>query len=66
MQASFASRNFVNPLYLYIRTSKQRYDNITDVFPNIHNRVPQRMIASYLGITTIHLSRLKKAEIEKL
>lgn len=50
---------------LYIRTPKQRYDNITDVFPNIHNRVPQHMIASYLGITPIHLSRLKKVVIEK-
>jgi hypothetical protein len=26
---------------LYVRTPKQRYDNITNVFPNIHNRVPQ-------------------------
>ena len=43
----------------YIRTPKERYDNITEVFPNIHNRVPQHMIASYLGITPIHLSRLK-------
>jgi CRP-like cAMP-binding protein len=50
----------------YVRTPKQRYDSITDVFPNIHNRVPQHMIASYLGITPIHLSRLKKATIEKL
>lgn len=50
---------------MYIRTPKQRYDSITDVFPNIHNRVPQHMIASYLGITPIHLSRLKKAEIDK-
>lgn len=45
---------------LYMTTPKQRYDNITTVFPNIHNRVPQHMIASYLGITPIHLSRLKK------
>jgi CRP-like cAMP-binding protein len=49
----------------YIRTPKQRYDSITEVFPNIHNRAPQHMIASYLGITPIHLSRLKKAEIDK-
>jgi CRP-like cAMP-binding protein len=47
----------------YVRTPKERYDKITDVFPNIHNRVPQHMIASYLGITSIHLSRLKKASI---
>lgn len=48
---------------MYARTPKQRYDSITDVFPNIHNRVPQHMIASYLGITPVHLSRLKKTEI---
>jgi hypothetical protein len=47
---------------MYARTPKQRYDSITNVFPNIHNRVPQHMIASYLGITPVHLSRLKKAE----
>ncbi len=47
---------------MYARTPKQRYDSISDVFPNIHNRVPQHMIASYLGITPVHLSRLKKSE----
>ena len=44
----------------YIRTPKERYDTITDIFPDIHNRVSQRHIASYLGITPIHLSRIKK------
>ena len=45
---------------LYARTPKERYDSIAEVFPNIHNRAPQHMIASYLGITPVHLSRLKK------
>jgi CRP-like cAMP-binding protein len=49
----------------YARTPKQRYDDISRVFPNIHNRVPQHMIASYLGITPVHLSRLKKGELKK-
>lgn len=49
----------------YTRTPKERYDTITDVFPNIHHRVPQHMIASYLGITPIHLSRLKKQDYRK-
>jgi CRP-like cAMP-binding protein len=44
----------------YCRTAKESYESISEVFPNIHNRVPQHMIASYLGITSIHLSRLKK------
>lgn len=48
---------------LYIRTPKERYDSISEIFPNIHNRVPQHMIASYLGITPIHLSRLKRIEV---
>lgn len=50
---------------LYSRTPKERYDGITEIFPNIHNRVPQHMIASYLGITPVHLSRLKKATVQK-
>jgi Cyclic nucleotide-binding domain len=50
---------------LYSRTPKERYDTITDVFPNIHNRVPQHMIASYLGITPVHLSRLKRQNLIK-
>lgn len=51
---------------LYARTPKERYDTITEVFPNIHNRVPQHMIASYLGITSVHLSRLKKSAFKKV
>jgi signal-transduction protein with cAMP-binding, CBS, and nucleotidyltransferase domain len=51
---------------LYARTPKERYDTITEVFPNIHKRVPQHMIASYLGITPVHLSRLKKADYSKV
>ncbi len=45
---------------------KERYDSITDVFPDIHNRVPQHMIASYLGISPVHLSRLKKSVSNKI
>lgn len=44
----------------YLYSPAQRYENITSVFPNIHNRVPQHMIASYLGVSPVHLSRLKK------
>jgi len=44
----------------YGLSPRERYDHITELFPNIHNRVPQHMIASYLGITPVHLSRLKR------
>ncbi len=44
----------------YTYTATERYENISKVFPNIHHRVAQHMIASYLGISPVHLSRLKK------
>jgi CRP-like cAMP-binding protein len=51
---------------IFARTPKERYDGISEIFPQIHNRVPQHMIASYLGITPVHLSRLKKADSRKV
>jgi CRP-like cAMP-binding protein len=49
----------------YVRSAVERYNAITDIFPDIHNRAPQHMIASYLGITPIHLSRLKRKDRKK-
>ena len=46
--------------HLYTLSPIERYDLMNEIFPNIHNRVPQHMIASYLGITPIHLSRIKR------
>lgn len=45
--------------HLYTLSPIERYNLMGEIFPNIHNRVPQHMIASYLGITPIHLSRIK-------
>jgi hypothetical protein len=50
--------------YIINRDSKsiiERYDLLEVEYPNIHQRIPQRMIASYLGITPVHLSNLKKS-----
>jgi len=41
------------------KTLMQQYETLDVYFPGIHRRVPQHMIASYLGITPVHLSRLK-------
>ena len=40
-----------------------RYNNLEQLFPNIHQRVPQHIIASYLRITPVHLSRIKKSNL---
>ena len=39
----------------------ERYYDLDKKFPDIHQRVPQHIIASYLGTTAVHLSRLKNA-----
>lgn len=38
----------------------ERYENFIATYPDIANRVPQRMIASYLGVTPETLSAAKK------
>ena len=50
--------------HLYILSPIERYNLMSEIFSKIHNRVPQHMIASYLGITPIHLSRIKNQELK--
>jgi CRP-like cAMP-binding protein len=40
-------------------TPTQRYINLIKENPQIIQRVPQHYIASYLGISTVHVSRIK-------
>ncbi len=44
---------------LYTKTPLERYNEMNKRFPTILQRVPQHYIASYLNITSVHLSRLK-------
>ena len=41
-------------------TPQQRYEHLLAHAPWVVQRVPQHYIASYLGITSVHLSRLKR------
>ena len=40
-------------------SAKERYELFLETYPKIPNRVPQRMIASYLGITPQALSTIR-------
>ena len=40
----------------------ERYEHFTETYPSISQRVPQKMIASYLGITPEALSKVKGAK----
>ncbi len=46
-------------------TPTQRYLNLIEEKPQIIKRVPQHYIASYLGISTVHLSRIRNKVVNK-
>ncbi|MGD1839856.1 MAG: Crp/Fnr family transcriptional regulator [Thermonemataceae bacterium] len=43
----------------------ERYEHFIETYPDIVQRVPQRMIASYLGITPEALSTVKRQQVLK-
>lgn len=46
--------------YSYLKNSPQeRYQELINQYPHIIQRVPQHYIASYLGITSVSLSRIR-------
>jgi CRP-like cAMP-binding protein len=57
-------RSFIalqNRIYgLYAKSAEQRYTEFTRQYPVISQRFAQKYIASYLGVTPEHLSKLRK------
>jgi len=52
--------NYMRHFFSSIKdTPQHRYLSLINEQPQIAQRVPQHYIASYLGITTVHLSRIK-------
>ena len=52
--------HYINEFVSFIRdTPEQRYQKLLNERPHIIQRVPQHYIASYLGVSTVHLSRIK-------
>jgi CRP-like cAMP-binding protein len=41
-------------------TAMERYAHFMETYPDITQKVPQKMIASYLGISPEALSRIRK------
>lgn len=46
-------------------TAEERYLKFIQMYPNLMLRVPQWMVASYLGITPESLSRVRKSLADK-
>jgi CRP-like cAMP-binding protein len=52
--------HYINEFVSFIRdTAEERYQHLLARRPHIIRRVPQHYIASYLGVSTVHLSRIK-------
>lgn len=45
--------------YLYSQTAEERYINFSTLFPAFVQRIPQYMLASYLGFTPEFLSKIR-------
>lgn len=59
-------RHLTNRIYqLLSATAEERYQSFVKTYPDINLRVPQTMIASYLGITPESLSRVRKELAKK-
>lgn len=46
-------------------TAEERYNEFIKTYPSIAQRVPQHMLASYLGITPETVSRIRRKALEK-
>jgi CRP-like cAMP-binding protein len=46
-------------------TAEERYNDFLETYPSIVQRVPQHMLASYLGVTPETISRIRKLQSQK-
>ncbi len=46
-------------------SAEERYEHFLDKYPSMVNRFPQYSIASYIGVTTKFLSRMRKGRLGK-
>ncbi len=58
--------DYMKHFFSFIKdTPSQRYLDLVNEKPQIVKRVPQHYIASYLGVSTVHLSRIKNKLAKK-
>jgi CRP-like cAMP-binding protein len=60
--AAFRQRRIIGNL---TQTAEERYNNFIEKYPHIADRVPQYALASYLGMTTEFLSRIRNKKTKK-
>jgi len=58
--AAFQQRRIISAL---TRTAKERYQDFADRYPLVLNRLPQYALASYLGMSTEFLSKIRNNKV---
>lgn len=61
--AAFMQQRIISNL---TQTAEERYENFISKYPQIVQRVPQYALASYLGMTTEFLSRIRNKRTKKI
>jgi CRP-like cAMP-binding protein len=59
---AFQQRRIISNL---THTAEERYENFISKYPQVVQRVPQYALASYLGMTTEFLSRIRNKRVSK-
>ena len=60
--AAFHQRRIISSL---TRTAEERYNDFLERYPEVSQRLPQYVIASYLGMTTEFLSKIRNRKVRK-
>lgn len=60
--AAFHQRRIISALTL---TAEQRYEEFIKTYPDVAQRLPQYALASYLGMTTEFLSKIRHDKVRK-
>ena len=60
--AAFMQQRIISNL---TQTAEERYADFTEKYPQIAQRIPQYALASYLGMTTEFLSRIRNKRVSK-
>lgn len=60
--AAFHQRRIISSL---TRTAEERYNDFLEAYPSVAQRLPQYTIASYLGMTTEFLSKIRNNKVRR-
>lgn len=60
--AAFHQRRIISAL---TRTAEERYNDFLETYPSVAQRLPQYALASYLGMTTEFLSKIRNNKVRR-